>query len=41
MGDNITINELIEGLDTPDSAIYRYFSGKSSALPEVLSMALK
>lgn len=41
IGDNITIDELIKGLDTPDSAIYKYFSGKSSALPEVLSAALK
>lgn len=41
IGDNITIDELIRGLDTPDSAIYKYFSGKSSALPEVLSAALK
>lgn len=41
IGDIITIDELIKGLDNPDSAIYKYFSEKLSTLPEVLSAALK
>lgn len=41
VGDVLTIDDLIRGLNDSESVVYQYFAAKSSALPEVLSTALQ